>query len=281
MTKLKTKSPISWFGADSSVALDIANLYPEDQVHHMTIPFAGGLSILPHLGFCRGILANDIHQDAIRFYQTIKDETKRYHVAKACAESLSHPAELEQAKRDLELTRAIETYSLYPPDSINIVHAISFWKLSWLGRKGSLGSSGEDKISLSFRRTAEGGANASRIESAAEDIERWGQLFKRLDLTSEDFRKTLEKAHDKPTCAIYCDPPFFEVGKYKHGFTEQDHKDLQSALSRFEHSPIVVRYGDHDFIRDLYAGWDYQDAESRNQSNKMKGEVWFTRNLKS
>ena len=53
---MKTKSALSYFGSDSEVAASLAALL--DGCKHVTIPFVGGASIIPHLQ-ARAIVAND------------------------------------------------------------------------------------------------------------------------------------------------------------------------------------------------------------------------------
>ena len=61
---------------------------------------------------------------------------------------------------------------------------------------------------------------------------------------------------------------------------EQDHIDLASLLDRFEHTTIVVRYGDDPLLRELYRepDWQWVDAKSRTQANNVREEVWIVRN---
>lgn len=44
---MKTKAPISYFGSDAGVAEKLGGLF--DNNSHVTIPFCGGMSILPFL----------------------------------------------------------------------------------------------------------------------------------------------------------------------------------------------------------------------------------------
>lgn len=76
---------------------------------------------------------------------------------------------------------------------------------------------------------------------------------------------------------IYSDPPWPDAGEeYLWRFTEQDHRDLAAILNRFERIRIVVRYGDHPLIRELYTpedGWSWIECETRNQGNNAVKEA--------
>lgn len=263
---LKTKSALSYFGSDSEVAPQLAAML--DGCKHVTIPFCGGLSILPHLK-ARAIVANDLHAHAIEFYRSMSgvygDKTKR-DLIELCKHTLSHPAEIKHAGAILN-------------DRANspMLKSWAFWTLCWIGRKGKGGTKHQGGMP-SVRRTANGGTNASRIRAAAGDLDAWAKQFERCEWESIDFRDLLPKVADRPDCGIYCDPPWVGAGRnYLHTFTEQDHRDLASDLSQFEYTKIVIRYGDDPLVRELYEDWNIVPASSRDQCNQIKGEVWITR----
>ena len=64
--KMKTKSALSYFGSDSEVASELAAML--NHCRHVTIPFCGGMSILPNLA-ARAIVANDLNDLAVNFYR--------------------------------------------------------------------------------------------------------------------------------------------------------------------------------------------------------------------
>jgi site-specific DNA-adenine methylase len=264
---LKTKSALSYFGSDSEVAPELASML--DHCKHVTIPFCGGLSILPHLK-ARAIVANDLHSKAINFYRHMSgvygEDCQRLLIER-CQKTLSHPDEMIDA-----------TMRLNPAWNGSWVQAWAFWAVCWIGRKGKGGTKHQPGMP-SVRRTANGGTNASRIRAASDDLVSWVKHFERCEWESVCFRQLLPKVSDSTTCGIYCDPPWVEAGdNYLHAFDEQDHIDLAECLSRFESSTVVVRYGDHPLIRQYYGemGWKIIEAESRDQCNAIKGELWIT-----
>lgn len=260
-TAMKTKSALSWFGSDSEVAASLASLL--DHCKHVTIPFVGGASILPHLK-ARAIVANDRHASALNFYRWMSDREKRSELIQMCQTTLSHPVELEDAEACLETGAA------------SITDAWAFWALCWLGRKGKGGTSHQGGMP-SVRRSASGGTNASRIRAAANDLQNWAKQFERCEWEQMCFRNLLPKVADKIECGVYCDPPWVGSGRnYLHSFTRQDHIDLRDLLSRFTETIVVVRYDDCPTVRHLYEGWNVIDASSRTQSNARTGEVWIT-----
>ena len=265
---MKNKSVLPWFGSDASVAKELAAML--DHCSHVTIPFAGGLSILPHLT-ARGIIANDKHDDAINVYRVIKDAGTPENVEflARCNATLSHPAEAELASHilagDVEVSPSLRAWA--------------YWASCWIGRKGKAGTKGEGGGKPSVRRRANGGNNASRLASAANDLSDWAAQFERCEFTCDDFETCLEDVVDCPENGIYVDAPWFEAGHlYRHGFSLNDHKRLRDSLEQFENATVVVRYGYCNEVFELYGDdWQYVTRESRTQANKQIPEIWFVR----
>lgn len=267
---MKTTAPLPWFGTDGQVSKELGSLL--DGVAHVTIPFAGGLAILPHLT-ARGIVANDTHEEAINFYRVASGfykERLQCKLLERCLKTLSHPAEMKLAR------------SILRESENRVDQAWAFWCLCWVGRKGKGGTKGQltENSKPSIRWTAGGGNNASRLAAAASDLVEWTEQFRRCEFECNDFAVTLKKVADNPNCGIYCDPPWHgSEDQYLHPFTPADHTRLRDALLRFEHTRIVVRYGDCDEVRELYAdGCEFRSVESRNQANGSVSEVWVIRN---
>lgn len=263
---MKTKSALSYFGSDSEVAGELAGLL--NHCKHVTIPFCGGMSILPHLT-ARAIVASDLNDLAINFYRVASGQhgdLNQHYLVEKCHHTLSHPSELAQA--------AMAHASELPLD-----RAWAYWASCWISRKGKGGTVGEGDGMPSVRWTASGGTNASRIRAAADDLPAWAWHFGRCEWLCADFRALLPQCADEDDCGIYCDPPWIGLGGgYKHSFTDSDHGDLRDQLERFTRTTVVVRYGDHPRVRELYgsAMWTIVDASSRTQSNAVKGELWIT-----
>ena len=271
---MKTKSPLPWFGSDASVANQLGAML--DGCRHVTIPFAGGMSILPHLK-AKGIVANDLHSDAYNFYHVAKSKNgDGMMFRELCRQTLSHPKELDLAKSILD---EIPAFGLISCDDVQ--RAWAFWAQCWIVRKGKGGTKHQGG-KPSVRRTANGGNNATRIKSAAADLEAWAEEFRRCEFTCEDFRECLKSVKDGPKQGVYCDAPWFGAGDgYLHSFDYYDHADLELYVRDLQGSPVVIRYGDHPTVRELYESDAYTitEATSRTQANKKLGELWITKNL--
>ena len=266
---MKIKSALSYFGSDSEVAADLASKL--DDCAHVTIPFVGGASIIPHLK-ASGIVANDLHTFAYLFYQTVSGrygKVKRDALIKLCETTLSHPAELDEAHKILDRSSSQKVEKV----------AWAFWASCWIGRKGS-GGTKKQGGKPSVRRTAIGGNNASRIKAAAHDLDAWATHFERCEFENVCFRKLLPKVKDQKGCGIYCDPPWVNAGEaHKHSFTPEDHRDLAELLTRFTETRVVIRYDNARELLDLYPTnhWHWSAPKDvRNQAGTTTSEVWIT-----
>jgi site-specific DNA-adenine methylase len=266
---VKTKSVLSYFGSDSEVAQSLACKL--DLAKHVTIPFVGGGAILPWLK-ARAIVCNDKNALVINFYRVLGGvfgAKERQKLIDLCQSTLSHPEEAELAQHYLD----------QPEGFSPTLKAWGYWCLCWVCRKGKGGTKhlgGQPSV----RWTPEGGTNATRIAAAAEDLTEWAKQFRRCEFTSLDWRDVLAKIKDYPQCGTYCDPPWCGSGRnYQFEFDDAEHRELAEALGRFEQSPIVVRYGNADLIRELYPedSWTWQTANARNQANEEGAEVWISR----
>ena len=269
---MKTKSALSYFGSDSEAAPAIGAMF--DHCKHVSIPFVGGASIVPHLK-ARGIVANDKNDLAINFYRVMStDGEERDWLVSRCENTLSHPSEILAAEELVEKYNnscAIDRKDL----------AWAYWAICWIGRKGKGGTSSEGG-KPSIRWAANGGNNASRLRSVAKDLVEWKREFERCEWMDVCFRVFIPKIKDHGDGGIYIDAPWVGAGDaYFHSFTEEDHKDLRNSLKRFKESSILVRYGDCEFIRELYKGWTIVDAKTRSQANKSVKEIWIMKNMGS
>ncbi len=260
----RTKSALSWFGSDSQVAERLGAML--DHCSHVTIPFLGGAAMLPHLK-AGTIAANDKHALAINFYRHAsgsKGAGSQKRLIARCQTTLSHPAELALASEWMS--------QKYRGTS---KQAWAFWAMCWIGRKGK-GGTRDIGGKASVRRTTRGGNNASRLRSVIEDLPRWVKQFERCEWESVCFRDLLPKVVDCKKNGIYGDPPWVGAGKrFIHPFAEEDHVDLAAALHRFQHTTVVVRYGDDPLIRDLYRDWEIIKASSKTQSGGSTPEIWL------
>ena len=267
MANKTTKSALSYFGSDAEVAEDLASRL--DHCRHVTIPFVGGASIIPHLK-AKAIVANDLHDFVINFYRMLSSG-HRQTLIEMCEKTLSHPSELDRAQSLLRDGLG----------SDKLVQAWAFWAICWLDRKGK-GGTKHQSSQVSVRWTATGGTNATRLKVAAAGLDQWATSFERCEWLCQDFRKVMEKIADREDNGVYIDAPWVGSGRnYLHRFQKFDHEDLAEHAHRFVNTTVLIRYDDCDLVRRLYHDFDIQTANSRNQANNQTNEVWITNRRES
>lgn len=250
------------------IAAEIGKLF--DGCEWVGIPFAGGMSEVPHIK-ARGLLVNDLHRDVINLAACVAQPQTREWLAATADIQPFHPDILAQAQKNCRG----EFSGGFDPE-----RALSFFVSQWMGRSGQSGTDDEFNGNLAMRFTASGGGSNTRYRSAIESLEAWGQTLKRCEFSCLDWRVFLAKCQDRPKHGLYVDAPWPDDGDgYRHKFTEQDQRDLASGLRQFEYMRIVVRYGDHPLIRELYPEdeWTWKPLTSRTQGNNAKAEALIMR----
>lgn len=264
---MKTKSALSYAGSDADVAEEIASYF--SPCNHVVCPFVGGASILKYLTGKR-IVANDLNDLAINFYRVASGRFGKAsfdHLLHECSHTLSHPSELARAKRILDQ---------FPAGRVS--RAWAYWAFCWIGRGGMGGTKGLlNQTKPSFRMSASGGSNATRLITAADDLGEWAECFQNCEWTCLDFEELIAKVHDTAKTGLYCDCPWHMQGdQYLHDFSEDDHRRLAESVKTFILARVLLRYDDCEFIRELYSGWHIKERSARSKSNSAVPEIWIT-----
>lgn len=251
------------------VAAEIGKLF--DGCEWVGIPFAGGMSEVPHIK-ARGLLVNDLHLDIINLAQVVAVESTKDWLKIAADAKAFHPQSLTSAQ---EFCKTMPKVNFADPE-----RALNYFVAVWMGMSGMAGTDKEFNGNLAMRFTASGGGSNTRYRSAIEALDAWNATLRRCEFSTLDFRTFFAKCQDRPKHGLYVDAPWPDDGcGYKHKFTLDDQKDLARYLSQFEYMRVVVRFGDHPLIHDLYPDdeWDWRFLESRTQGNNAKREVWLTK----
>ncbi len=160
--------------------------------------------------------------------------------------------------------------------------ALDYFVAVWMGRSAKAGVDDEFNGRLSVRWNPAGGDSCIRYRNAIESLQDWRRVLSRWTFECMDAFAFLDKCHDMKGHGLYVDAPWPGDGDgYKHKFLEAQQRKLAATICGFDECRVVVRFGDHPLIRELYAerlGWTWNLVESRTQANKAKAEVLLTRN---
>jgi DNA adenine methylase len=283
---MKTDMPIGclapYYGSNRKNAATIGELLAG--CRWVGIPFAGGMCEVPHIK-ASAVVVNDIHRHVINLARIVADEFLGPKLYRRLRRKIFHPGELDDAQGvanyfDDAFTGDYPKYPATIPDEEFLHWAEAYFIAVWMGRSAMAGKAKEFSGNLSVRWSASGGDSAVRYHNAVRGLPAWRRAMRQCSFTCLDFRKFLDTCKDEASHGLYLDPPWVEEGKeYKHQFTERDHRDLAARLNLFEHMRIVLRYGDHYLLRELYPAsrWEWIETESRTAGNNPKAEVLIVR----
>lgn len=241
----------------------------------IAVPFAGGLCEVPHFK-TNVVNINDLDSHIINLCRVLRNH--RAELVQWLDGTPYHPEQLEESQNYCRSVEQFgETFVRSPFD-----WACHYFIASWMTRGGKGGTDGEFNQKLSIRWKSGGGDSVVRFRNATESLAEWEKVMRRCTFTVMDAFDFLDECHkrDIPENGLYLDPPWPDDGdKYVFKFGGDKQKRLAALLESFEHSKIVVRYGDHPLIRELYpeSKWQWNLLESRTQANKTKPEVLLVR----
>lgn len=246
----------------------------------------GGGCELAHIE-ARTIVANDLHRHLINLARVVAHPTYGAALYRRLRRSLFHPEALKAAQFNLMRLQS-PTYYLAENDerdsitpTARLEWAEAYFIVCWMGRSGVAGTDAELRGGLALRWDAGGGDSAVRYRSATRAILDWRRVFARCTFSCMDAFDFLEKCKDRVGHGVYADAPWPDDGdNYLHKFTDKDQRRLATRLASFTAARVVVRYGDHPMIRELYPRdvWTWHELDGRTSANKAKGEVLLVRN---
>lgn len=279
MSKAKRKSDrlLPWFGSCSENAATVGKAL--EGCKFVGLPFAGGMSEVPFIT-AKQILANDRHRMVINLCTVIQNNAKRKWLIEQADAMPYHPDILETAQRKAQEFAA----QMEAGEHVKSDHeaALAYFVCCWMGRGGNAGTADELKGSLPIRWNANGGGSNRRYRTAIEALDAWGETFRRCEFTCLDAFDFLAKIPDTVETGIYTDANWPDLGdEYLHKIDLAWQCKLAGVLRRFDKARVVVRFGEHPLIRELYTevcGWTWSPMESRNQANDIKPEFLIVRN---
>lgn len=282
MTKRQNRL-LPWMGADT----EVVDLYaaPLLQLAHVTIPFAGGCSMISRLSqddsAVKHMNASDKHHYATNLARCLADDNAREQVF-ALIEFMPLSEQIRYEAVEFLNAQRSEHQSKIKAGHLLPDVAAMYFMTAWMGRGGACGTKTEmGSSSVSTRWIPSGGSSAKRWDTARQSLrDWWGPIMQRVTFLNDDAFDLLPNVNDRPDCGLYLDPPWVKEGRrYAFSFDVADHQLLAADVSRFEHSTVVLRYGDDPLIRRLYADqtrWSIQEIDSRNSANNGVKELMIT-----
>jgi len=259
---------LPWFGSNTKLAPVVGKMF--GRLRWCGVPFLGGGSELKFLDAKTGV-ANDLHSQVINLFNVVRDPEQREALIQQMISRVYHVEEFRSAQArcknmEFKFADAVES-------------AADYFVSAWMGRKGQAGTKNEFNNSFAFRWTCEGGDPVKEYHNARNALRYWSSVFQPWAFTCMDALRFIDWVKDHPDHGLYIDAPWPGAGDaYTHQYTENHQYALAAALTTFEETKIVVRFGDTPFIRKLYPEglWKWNMHESRTQGNQKLPEALLT-----
>jgi len=260
-----------WFGCARMMAEEVGNLLKG--CRWVGIPFAGGMPEVLKID-APTIVVSDLHRHVINLANVMKDRFWGARLYRSLRRLPFHPEVLAESQT------WCKKYTDRPAKmGRDMAAAFHYFVTCWMGCSGKSGIMDEFNGGISVRWNISGGDSAVRYHSAVRSIIAWRRVLRRCTLVVMDCFDFLDACQDEARHGIYCDPPFPGPGaKYRHTFTETDHRQLAMRLAEFTRARVVCRFYDHPLIRELYptGQWTWHEFSGRKQSNAAAPEVLLT-----
>ena len=255
----KHRAFLKWAGGKYSLIEPISQLLPEGD--RLIEPFVGAGSVFLNTNYSRYLL-NDINQDLITLYQTVKRRPKRF---------------ITDARRLFSLKNNSETVYYAFREAFNrsndgYQRSLLFLYLNRHGYNGLCRYNSSGAFNVPF------GQYRKPYFPEAE-LEFFSEKAKQATFTCLSFEDVFRRA--KQGDVMYCDPPYVPLtktasftGYASGGFTLQ-HQDELAARSRKlaeqRNIPVLLSNHDTDLTRVLYKGADLTTLQV-NRSISQNGE---------
>lgn len=279
---MRTKALAGWYGANRMLAETVGREL--HGCHWVGIPFAGGMSELACIG-ARTVIVNDLHAHIINLAKVAAHPTLGPKLYRELKRAAFHPDELREAQDSCKAREALDNDAdeLFAQgfghpvlDGPNLAWAIEYFKSCWMSHGGKAGTKSEFKGSYSFRWDAGGGDSATRYFSAIASLVDWRRIMRRCTFLRLDAFEFLDSVKDQDGHGLYVDANWPDDGDcYKHTISDAGQSKLAERLRTFKKTRVVIRFGVHPLIAELYPRhtWHWLEQSSRAQSNRKLPEA--------
>jgi len=237
---------ISWIGGKKQLREIICGHFPQSGTEKYVEVFGGAAWVLFHKDkHAKLEVYNDINSNLVNLFKCVK----------------YHPNTLNEELENMLNSREMynNCKALYKSDALtDIQRAARYFYMI----KASFGS----KVS-SF------GAQSRNITNA-EYLGSFKERLSKVVIENKTF-EALIKQYDRPHTLFYCDPPYFGTEKYYDtgdtAFDKAMHEKLAETLRKIK-GKVIISYNDHEYIRELYHGFNIEAISRLNNLSPNTGQ---------
>jgi DNA adenine methylase len=214
---MNAAAPIAWYGGKARLAKRIASLLPQHDTY--VEAFGGAAAVLFAKNRATLEVYNDIDSGLVTFFRALRDQ----------------PEQLARALHFTPYARQEFNYCrhTWQKTSQDIERARRWY----VRMRQAFGCSAS--VSWGYERdgSLSGGTRARSFASTVDELERFAERFRGVQVEHIDWRKVLS-LYDSPGACFYLDPPYHPDTRsrvsrgngYRHELTAADHADLITAL---------------------------------------------------
>ena len=223
------RGPLSYVGGKNRLASQIISLIPKHKTY--VEPFAGGAQVLFRKAPSEVEVINDLDGELVNFYRICQ----------------SHHEELLRCLRYTLLSRKLHKLMTHtPPDSLtDLMRAARYFflqKTSFGGRVARQNFA----IHITKRPTFSPKRIPEIITAAYERLQD-------VQIECLPFELVIDR-YDRPTTFFYLDPPYYGARFYKHNFSDDDFRRLESTLRTIK-GKFLLSINDHPAIRKIFSAY--------------------------
>jgi len=260
--KMRTPSPINWFGGKSRLACRIVEHFPKH--HTYCEPFGGSAAVLLAKAPSKVEVYNDINRELVNFFVVLRDPRLFERLREAVEHTPYARAEFELSKRKAD-------------DPVEAARRFIVRSRQSFGGKGG-------EWSYNVRGSHCGMASSvQRWRKGIEGLPAVHDRFCNVQIECDDWRTVMER-YDSPDTLFFIDPPYIRAtrvsGRYQHELTQDEHHELVARLLEF-HGMVVLSGYYHGTYKPLErAGWKRIDYKMRTHASDFRAHrvesLWFS-----
>lgn len=253
MSKIKLKTPISYYGGKQKLASRIVSIIPEHVLY--CEPFIGGAAVFFAKVPSKVEVINDTNRELMNFYKVAKEDFV----------SLEKEIRISLHSRDLH-RKASVIYN--NPDMFGEIKRA--WAV-WLSASQSFSS----QLDSNWGYDKQSNTTSKRIQNKKDNfVEEMAIRLQNCQIECADALYVIA-SRDTENSFFYCDPPYYNsnCGHY-NGYSEQDFEALLFLLSKIKGKFLLSSYPSPLLERYIAAhGWNNWSIEQPVSVNAKSGKL--------